>query len=136
MIFLFPNLDTLRIALTSGMVPPAAGMEPVEASFDAEGLPLRVLLYNSDYYAGTGTRPSQSFELGGLKATSVRAKRLTAASAMTRQDQGGTISFGGQSFDDGTCIAGGAETFETVGVSNGSAAFNLMATEALLVYLQ
>ncbi len=39
MIFLFPNLETLRIALTSGMVPPSIAMAPVEAAFDAQGRP-------------------------------------------------------------------------------------------------
>jgi cellulose synthase operon protein C len=39
MIFLFPNLETLRIALTSGMAPPSIAMAPVEAAFDAEGRP-------------------------------------------------------------------------------------------------
>jgi hypothetical protein len=39
MIFLFPNLETLRIALTSGMVPPSIAMAPVEAAFDAQGWP-------------------------------------------------------------------------------------------------
>jgi glycosyl hydrolase family 79 len=105
------------------------------ASFGANGAPLRVLLYNSDYFAGTGARTSQSFVLTGLKGTSVRAKRLTAASAMTRQDQGGTITFGGQAFGNGTCVVGGTETFETAEVADGSATFSIKATEALLVYL-
>src|SRR5262245_61015047 len=39
MIYLFPDLDTLRIALTSGQVPPAVSREPVEVSFDATGHP-------------------------------------------------------------------------------------------------
>jgi len=106
------------------------------ATFDAKGEPLRVLLYNSDYYAGTGTRTSQSFVLNGLKGSSVKAKRLTAASAQSRQDQGDAMSFGGQSFKDGSCTITGSETFETADVSGGSATFSVKASEALLVYLQ
>jgi hypothetical protein len=108
------------------------------ATYDAAGKPLRVLLYNSDYYAGSGTRNSTSFVLSGLTttATSVKAKRLTAASALSRQDQGGNPSFGGQYFANGTCVIGGTETFETATVSGGKATFTLQATEALLVYLQ
>lgn len=105
------------------------------ASFDASG-PLRVLLYNSDYYSGSGTRGSQSFVLTGLTGTSVRAKRLTAASALSRQDQGGNPSFGGQYYNNGTCVVGGTETYETGSVSGGQATFTVQASEALLVYLR
>ncbi|MDF2434785.1 MAG: hypothetical protein JWP44_4416, partial [Mucilaginibacter sp.] len=106
------------------------------ASFDYTGAPLRVLLYNSDYYAGNGTRSSTSFTLTGLTSDSVKAKRLTAASALSRPDQGGNPSFGGQYFNNGTCTVGGTETYETAAVSCGHATFTLKATEALLVYLQ
>lgn len=85
-----------------------------------------------------GTRSRQSFELGGLlSGTMVRAKRLTAASAQSRQDQGDVPSLGGQSFGDGTCVIKGAETFEAATVSSsGRASFTLQASEALLVYMQ
>lgn len=106
------------------------------ATFDAVGAPLRVLLYNSDYYAGSGTRGSTECVVKGLAGGSVKAKRLTAASALARQDQGGNPSFGGQFFNNGTCTVGGTETFETVAVSEGQATFVVKATEALLVYLQ
>lgn len=107
------------------------------ATFDAAGAPLRVLLYNSDYFAGTGTRSSTSFVLTGLSASSsVRAKRLTAASALSRQDQGGNPSWGGQVYVNGTCVASGSETFETTTVSGGQATFTLQASEALVVYLK
>jgi len=105
------------------------------AAFGSGGAPLRVLLYNSDYYAGTGARSSQSFVLTGLNVSSVKAKRLTAAGAMARQDQGGTITFGGQIFGNGTCVVSGAETFETAVVADGSVTLSVKATEALLVYL-
>lgn len=106
------------------------------ATFDGDGTPLRVLLYNSDYYAGSGGRSSTSFTLGGLTASSVKAKRLTAASALSRQDQGGNPSFGGQYFNNGTCTIGGTEVYETASVSGGQATFTLQATEVLLVYLK
>jgi hypothetical protein len=106
------------------------------ATYDSAGAPLRVLLYNSDYYAGSGTRSTTSFTLTGLTAASVKAKRLTASSALSRQDQGGNPTFGGQYFNNGTCAVGGTETYETTTVSGGQATFALKATEALLVYLQ
>jgi len=105
-------------------------------TFDSAGAPLRVLLYNSDYYAGTCTRSSTAFTLTGLTMDSVKAKRLTAASALSRPDQGGNPSFGGQYFNNGTCTVGGTEIYETTAVSGGQATFVLKATEALLVYLQ
>lgn len=110
------------------------------AAFDDAGAPLRVLLYNSDYYAGGGWRSSQPFTLTGLGGGSarrtIRAKRLTALSALSRTDRGGDVLFGGQYFNNGTCTMGGTETFETATVENGQATFQLGATEALLVYLQ
>lgn len=106
------------------------------ATFDSSGSPLRVLLYNSDYFNGTGTRSSTSFVLTGLTATSVKAKRLTAASALSRQDQGGNPSWGGQYYTNATCVIGGSEVYETATVSGGQATFSLLASEALVVYLQ
>lgn len=105
-------------------------------SFAADGQPLRALLYNSDYFGGSGSRSSQSFQLQGLSGTSLKAKRLTADSAMSRVDQGGKVSFGGQTFTDGNCNVAGTESFETLGVSNGQLAVTVKASEALLVYLQ
>lgn len=107
------------------------------ATFDPSGAPLRVLLYNSDYFNGTGTRGSTSFVLTGLTAAgAVRAKRLTAASALSRQDQGGNPSWGGQYYANGSCVVGGTETFETANVTGGQVSFSLRASEALVVYLQ
>ncbi|KAI1438297.1 hypothetical protein GGR50DRAFT_691467 [Xylaria sp. CBS 124048] len=105
-------------------------------AFDSNGEPLRVLLYNSDYFGGSGTRSSQAFELEGLKGTSVRAKRLTGDSAVARVDQGGRVTFGGQTFTNGDCRISGSETFETIAISDGRVAVSLQASEALLVYLQ
>ncbi|KAG7293931.1 hypothetical protein NEMBOFW57_003992 [Staphylotrichum longicolle] len=106
------------------------------ASFDAEGQPLRVLLFNSEYYAGAGSaRTVQRFTLTGLAGAPVRAKRLTAASSLARADKGDEISFGGQRWTDGTCVVAGAETFETAKVENGQAVFDVKAAEALVVYL-
>jgi hypothetical protein len=107
-------------------------------TFDGEGKPMRVLLYNSDYYTGSGSRGSQGFTLtglAGLNGGSVKAKRLTAKSSLSRADRGNDISFGGQYWTNGTCVVGGKETFETVKVENGQATFDVKAAEALLVYL-
>ena len=104
--------------------------------YDSAKKPLRALLYNSDYYNGTGTRSMESFELTGLTATTVKAKRLTAASALSRVDQGSNPTFGGQMFANVTCAIDGTETYESTTVSGGQATFSVKASEALLVYLQ
>jgi len=106
------------------------------ASFDGEGRPMRVLLLNSDYYTGSGSRGAQSFTLTGLAgATAVKAKRLTAGSSLSRADRGDDLSFGGQYWVNGTCVVGGTERFETASVQNGQATFDIKAAEALVVYL-
>ena len=104
------------------------------AVFDGDGNPMRVLLLNSVFYGGVGTRSSQIFVMEGLRGE-VRAKRLTAPSANARVDQGGNPSFGGQVFANGTCVIGGDEVWEKADVVDGKGTFEVGASEALLVYL-
>ena len=105
-------------------------------SFDGAGRALRVLVYNSEYYTGSGGRRGEVFTLTGLGGGTVRAKRLTAAGSLARADRGDDISFGGQYWTGGTCVVGGEERFETATVQNGQVSFEVKAAEALLVYLQ
>ncbi|KAJ5283932.1 hypothetical protein N7505_001912 [Penicillium chrysogenum] len=100
------------------------------------GAPVRVLLYNSDYYISTsGRRSSQTYTLSRLSSASVTAKRLTAPYATSRVDQGQNPTVAGQTFVNGTCTIQGTESVETVTVSGGKATFTVAASEALLVYL-
>lgn len=103
--------------------------------YDEAGTPLRALLYNSDYYS-SGTRGSQSFTLAGLGDGALNAKRLTAASADSRVDEGESPTFGGQTFGNATCEVTGTETFEEATISDGQVTYVLAASEALVVYLQ
>ncbi|KAF2762651.1 hypothetical protein EJ05DRAFT_447020 [Pseudovirgaria hyperparasitica] len=98
------------------------------------GKPVRLLLYNSDYYV-SGTRSVQTFTMSGLPGTAVTAKRLTASSATARQDQGGNPTVGGQTFANGTCAIQGSAVSESAAVVSGRATFTVAASEALLVYL-
>ncbi|KAF7918580.1 hypothetical protein BELL_0210g00200 [Botrytis elliptica] len=104
--------------------------------YNSDKAPIKAVLINSDYYAGTGTRGSETFVLGGLTVgKGTKAKRLTAGSALSRVDQGSNPSFGGQIVANGTCVIGGTETFETGKVGRtGTASFTVAASEALLVY--
>lgn len=45
------------------------------------GKPVKVLLINTDYYSGTGTRSQKTFTMTGLTCGSVSAIRLTASSS-------------------------------------------------------
>ncbi|KFY93270.1 hypothetical protein V500_03803 [Pseudogymnoascus sp. VKM F-4518 (FW-2643)] len=54
--------------------------------YDSSKKPLQALLYNSDYYSGTGTRGSKVFTLSGLTLSTIKAKRLTAANSNSRVD--------------------------------------------------
>ena len=97
--------------------------------------PVRLVLYNSDYYIG-GTRGTYAFIVDGLGAVaSVRARRLTAPAATSRQDRGGDPTFAGLGFANATCDRTGTEKGETVVVSGGKATFSVGASEALLVDL-
>lgn len=96
--------------------------------------PVRVLLYNSDYYT-TGTRPSETFTLSGLGTSTVTAKRLTGAYSTSRVDEGESPTVAGQTFGNGDCAVQGTESVETATVSGGEATFTVGASEALLVYL-
>lgn len=98
------------------------------------GAPVKVLLYNSDYYT-TGTRSSQTYSLSGLTGSRVTAKRLTAPNATSRVDQGGDPTVAGRTFANGTCVIQGTEVVETATVSAGKATFTVAASEALLVFL-
>lgn len=98
--------------------------------------PIRALLYNSNFFSGTGTRESQTITLNGLqiaKGQSVVAKRLTAPATTSEQGAGVSPTFGGQSFVNTTCGVSGTEVLEEVTVVGGTAKVVLSASEALLL---
>ncbi|KAJ5557381.1 beta-glucuronidase [Penicillium frequentans] len=98
------------------------------------GAPVRVLLYNSEYYT-SGTRSTQAFILSGLTSSTVTAKRLTASYATSRVDEGDSPTVAGQYFGNGNCTLMGDEVTETTTVSSGKATFTVGASEALLIEL-
>lgn len=103
--------------------------------YDKQKAPIKLVLYNSDFYGGSGARGSETFVLSGLSGE-VRGKRLTAAGANARVDHGENPSFGGQFFANGSCIIGGVEVLERVQIVGGEGKFVVAASEALLLYLQ
>jgi len=126
---------TMALANADNIAPLDNGTTPYAAyAVYQGGKPSRVLLYNSDYYT-SGTRSSQNFTLTGLSSSTVVAKRLTAASATSRVDQGSSPMVAGQKFKDGTCEISGTQVTESSEVSDGQVTFTVAASEALLVYL-
>ncbi|KAM6516713.1 hypothetical protein FALCPG4_014886 [Fusarium falciforme] len=101
----------------------------------SSGKALKVVLVNTDFYDGVGTRPVQQFHVNGLRGSQVQARRLTAKSTLSRQDEGDAPVFAGRSIADNTCKFAGSEKLETFKVTGGGAVFNLAASEALLITL-
>ena len=107
------------------------------AIYNAERELSRLVLYNSVYYTGNGTRPVHDFHVEGLEGCGGVAgvRRLTAQSTLSRQDEGGNPTFAGQSFANATCKVFGPEVVERVKVVDGKAGFRVAASEAVIVDL-
>ncbi|GKZ26880.1 hypothetical protein AbraCBS73388_003269 [Aspergillus brasiliensis] len=105
------------------------------AFYDSSDQPIRVLLYNSEYYT-SGTRSNVSVTLSGIPSTStsVSALRLTGDAATTIVGEG-AITIGGQTFANATCELQGTKELETIKASEGQATFTVQASEALLIYV-
>ncbi|KAL4802189.1 hypothetical protein BDV18DRAFT_167043 [Aspergillus unguis] len=98
----------------------------------ADGSPVRVLLYNSEYYTD-GTRPEEVFTLTGLSSTTVTAKRLTAPYSTSRVDEGQSPTVAGLTFD-GACAIQGEEEVETATVESGEVSFTVKAALSIHIH--
>ena len=108
------------------------------AVFDASGRPVRLLVINSNYYNGTGTRSSSTVSFTGLASalgTQLQAKRMTAPSATSQIDQGAAVTIGGSTSFSAQCVRTGTQATESVAVSGGTVSVSVKASEALLVFL-
>ncbi|KAM5349143.1 hypothetical protein ACJ41O_008966 [Fusarium nematophilum] len=103
--------------------------------YSASGKAKKVVLINTDFYNGIGARPHKKFVLKGLAGQHVSARRLTAKSSLSRQDWGEAPTFAGRSVDDTTCRFSGETIIEKTNVKDGTASFDLAASEALLITL-
>ncbi|KAK7471120.1 hypothetical protein VKT23_002534 [Stygiomarasmius scandens] len=106
--------------------------------YNSANTPVRLLVYNSNYYDGTGTRSGTSvtFSGGGIPSSGTKtAKRLTAPNATSRVDMGARVTIGGGGTFDGSCNAVGTQVRENVAVNGGSLTVTVNASEALIVYL-
>ncbi|KAL2681419.1 hypothetical protein Neosp_009030 [[Neocosmospora] mangrovei] len=102
--------------------------------------PSKVILINTDYYSGSGTRSTSTFTLTGLNVSSVKTTLMTAESSELRSYQvrnqpSRQPTIGGQYFANSNCALTGTFKTETKTVSGGKATFTLQASEALLIEL-
>lgn len=104
--------------------------------FDGNGEAMRVVLLNSNYYTGSGTREEERFVVSNLRGVRVRARKLTAKSATARVDEGQVPTFGGQWFRNSDCALIGNADIEEAKVVNGMAEFSVASSEALLIELK
>ncbi|OCB89325.1 hypothetical protein A7U60_g3526 [Sanghuangporus baumii] len=128
--FLGPSSPARLVMLDSGST--SLGVYAVFSGINSAAP--RILLYNSAYYSGSGTRSSANIVLSGLGSnlSSVQAKRFTAPSAPALSGQGVTI--GGGTFDS-SCALAGTQATESVRVSQGTASIGVQDSEAVIVYL-
>ena len=102
--------------------------------FNANGAPLRALLYNSDYFT-SGIRSNSTFTLnlsGNL--ASVRIKRISAPSATSLGTDGELAIGGGLRFDN-SCVRTGNDGSESLRTNGRSVVVAVQGTEAAIVYL-
>ncbi|KAI0069506.1 hypothetical protein K474DRAFT_1108648 [Panus rudis PR-1116 ss-1] len=109
----------------------------IYAVYSSSNAPLRVLVINSNYYSGSGTRSSTSVSLTGLTTSSgtKQAKRLTAPNATSRSDQGAAVTIGGSTSFSANCARSGTQNTESVAVSGNALTVSVKASEALMVFL-
>ncbi|EMD37598.1 glycoside hydrolase family 79 protein [Gelatoporia subvermispora B] len=107
------------------------------AVFSASGLPLRVLVTNSNYYDGTGVRTNTTVSLTGLTTTGRPGLlRFTAPDATAQVDQGSAVTIGGGgSFNPVDCTSTGRQVMEVVEIVEGAANVTLRASEAAIIVL-
>ncbi len=129
----FLGTDGVKVA----MLDDGSSAIGVYATFSSSNTPVRVLVINTDYFDGNGTRSVANVTLTGLITDSGarKAKRLTAPSATSEIDQGAPVTIGGTTAFAADCSISGTQSFESVNVSGHAATVFVRASEALIVYL-
>ncbi|KAH7161780.1 hypothetical protein EDB81DRAFT_854074 [Dactylonectria macrodidyma] len=102
--------------------------------------PIKVVLINTDYYSGNGTRSATAFTLKGLRSGRVKALRMTGPSSETtiphlQVDPLLEPSIGGRYFSNVDCSLQGRKRLEQFEVHNGHLTVSLKASEAVIIYL-
>lgn len=94
--------------------------------------PSRVLLYNSAFFNGSGTRGNSSITLTGIPFSDVVfVKRLTAANASSLTG----VTIGGAGIFDSSCQSTGAQNSEIVDVYGRKLVLSVADSEAVIIFL-
>ena len=120
------------------MLDDGTGAVAVYAVYSSAGRPVRVLVVNSQYFDGTGTRASGAVQLTGLAAArgTRQAKRMTAPSAVSQVGAAATtVTIGASASFGADCSRSGVQRNETVAVSASALSVTVQASEALIVFL-
>ncbi len=109
----------------------------IYALYSSTNAPVRLLVVNTNYFNGTGTRSSATVSFAGLTTASgtKQAKRMTAPSATSQVDQGAAVTIGGSASFTSMCARTGTQVTETVTVSGNALSVSVKASEALIVFL-
>lgn len=113
----------------------------IYAVYTSTNVPVRLLVINSNYFNGSGIRSTATVQvsltdlLPTTTNTTLQAKRMTAASALSEVDQGAVVTIGGSPSFSSDCEIAGTQVTENVGVSGGVLSVLIHASEAMIVYL-
>ena len=108
----------------------------VYAIYNSEGVPLRALIYNSQYFDGASEHPNMTVTLTGLNWNTRRLSllRLSASAATARTDNSTSIAIGGHGTFANDCALEGRQDFETVVVFGGQTNITVSASEAVIAF--
>ncbi|KAJ8523517.1 hypothetical protein ONZ45_g96 [Pleurotus djamor] len=130
----FLGTDGVKLAMLDDGTGPVA----VYTVYGSNGNPLRALIYNSNFFDGTGTRANTNVSLSGafLPSTGSRSlKRFTAPDATSRVDRGASVTIGGGGTFDSACRNAGTQVKEGVSINGGTITLTVKASEAVILYL-
>ncbi|KAI0344513.1 hypothetical protein BDW22DRAFT_1326510 [Trametopsis cervina] len=129
----FLGADGAQIA----MLDDGTGAVAVYVVYSASSVPVRLLVVNTNYFDGTGTRSNATVQFSGLLTSSgtKQAKRLTAPNATARVDQGAAVTIGGSPSFSASCARNGEQVTEAVQVNGSAMSVSVRASEALIVFL-
>ena len=100
------------------------------ATYGRGGQLLRVAIVNTEFLSGGGGSTA-AVSLSGLSGRDVALRRLTAPNAMVMG--GKSPSFGGKSFQDGSCQATGESRIERRNIEEGKINLRIRSSEAVLL---
>lgn len=116
------------------MLSPSTDNIATYAVYSPSGSLLRALIYNSNYFDGTGARSTATVRLSGLPSgSSASMVSLTAERATVVVGVSGSVTIGGGMAFGSGCEVSGTQTAKSVAVSGGVASVSVQESEAVIV---